>query len=65
VTVVPCIGIIWISGITEKALLFSLENKISRIKDEFGLFSKDLVVVHILMPLQDWSLSCCFGFLCF
>lgn len=41
--VVLCIGIIWVPGITDKALLFSLENKKSRIKHEFGLFSKDLV----------------------
>lgn len=42
-----CIGIIWIPRITDKALLVSLENKKSRIKDEFGLFSKDLVDVYL------------------
>lgn len=47
-TVVLHIGIIWVSGITEKAFLFSLGNKMSRIKDSFSLL-KDPVDVHVFM----------------
>lgn len=57
VAVVLHIGVIWVPGITEKALLFSLENKTSRIKDTFSLFSKDQVDAHVFMWLQAlaWS----------
>lgn len=57
VAVVLRIGIVWVPGITEKALLFSLENKTSRIKDEFSLYSKDQVDSLVFMWLQAlaWS----------
>lgn len=57
VAVVLRIGIVWVPGITEKALLFSLENKTSRIKDEFSLYSKDQVDSLVFTWLQAlaWS----------